>query len=101
MTRYRSAPAFAKQCATRAPALLTPFVLCMAWSQPAFAYIGPGPGLTMIGALIAVVGAVAFAVFGLVLFPIRALMRKKKAAAKQSVPEPAENATTDKTEDSG
>ena len=46
----------------------------------ALAYVGPGGGITLIGALWAVLVAVVLTVFGLVWWPLRALLRKRKAA---------------------
>jgi hypothetical protein len=42
------------------------------------AYVGPGAGITLLGALWAVIVAIAFMVGGLVVWPFRALMRRKK-----------------------
>ena len=38
-------------------------------------YVGPGSGLTMLGALLAVFGIVAMGMLGLILYPIRAIRR--------------------------
>jgi nitrate reductase gamma subunit len=46
--------------------------------QPAMAYIGPGAGLSAIGALLAIVAVVIVAIFGFVWYPIRRIMRKMK-----------------------
>lgn len=48
---------------------------------PALAYIGPGAGITMLGALWGVVMAVALAIGAVLFWPIRALLRRRKAAA--------------------
>jgi hypothetical protein len=39
------------------------------------AYVGPGSGITMIWALLAVLGGILFMVLGLVLWPVRLLLR--------------------------
>ena len=54
-------------------------------SQPALAYIGPGAGITAIGAVVALIGAVILALFGFVWYPIKRLRRarRKNAAADQ------------------
>ncbi len=52
---------------------------------PAYAYIGPGAGVTMLGALWGVILAIAFAVGGILIWPIRALLRRRKR--KTIVPE--------------
>ena len=44
-------------------------------SEPIYAYIGPGAGLTLLGSLIAVAAVVLVTVLGLILYPIR-LIRK-------------------------
>lgn len=45
------------------------------------AYIGPGAGITLLGALIAVGAAVLVAVGGVVLWPLRAYLRKRRGVA--------------------
>ena len=44
----------------------------------ASAYIGPGPGLSAIGSLLALVGAVLLAIVGFVWYPIRRLLRRDR-----------------------
>jgi hypothetical protein len=52
-------------------------------AAPAAAYMGPGAGLGMLGSVLAVIGAVLIAVFGIILLPARMLLkRRRKAAAK-------------------
>jgi hypothetical protein len=65
-------------------------LLVSSLATPAFAYVGPGAGLTLIGSLLAVVAAAALAIIGLVMFPIRLAMKKARQAklareAEQSV----------------
>ena len=48
-------------------------------SSPALAYVGPGPGLTMIGSLIGLVGSVVLAVVMVLAWPLRMYFKKKKA----------------------
>lgn len=52
------------------------FALATAAPNAAFAYIGPGAGLGMIGGAIAVVVALIVAAVGLVLFPARLLLKR-------------------------
>ena len=47
---------------------------------PALAYVGPGLGLSAIGAVIAVIGAFLLAIFSVVFFPIRRALRNRKSA---------------------
>lgn len=53
------------------------------------AYIGPGTGLSAIGALLAVVAALAIALFGFVWFPLRRLLRRAKGKQREPVREDA------------
>jgi hypothetical protein len=55
-------------------------VLGLTVSGPAMAYIGPGAGITMLGALWGVVVAVVLAIGAVLFWPIRALLRRKKSA---------------------
>lgn len=49
---------------------------------PAVAYIGPGAGLSAIGSLIALIGAIVVAIFGFLWYPLKRLMRKKQKPAE-------------------
>ena len=51
-----------------------------------FAYVGPGAGLGAIGALFAVLAAVALGLVGLVMYPIK-LFRQWAASRKDSAAE--------------
>lgn len=46
---------------------------------PAQAYAGPGAGLSMIGSLIALVGALLAGIFGFIWFPMKRMLKKRKA----------------------
>jgi hypothetical protein len=56
-------------------------VLAASWLPGvAEAYIGPGAGLSAIGSLLALIGAVLLAIVGFVWYPVRRLLRRGKAA---------------------
>ncbi|MBG0788583.1 MAG: hypothetical protein H0S79_26135 [Anaerolineaceae bacterium] len=57
-----------------------------------FAYIGPGIGLSAIGAIIAVVAGVAGTIFGLLWYPIKRLFGKKNPSQEPD-PEPDDEDT--------
>ena len=61
--------------------LLTAMLLA---STPAYAYVGPGAGLSAIGSLVSVISALMLAVAGFVWYPIKRLLRLGKAAATKS-----------------
>lgn len=59
--------------------------LALTLSGPAMAYIGPGAGITMLGALWGVIVAVVLAIGAVLFWPIRALLRRKKQAPAGTV----------------
>lgn len=60
------------------------WILCAAtlivscFAPNALAYVGPGAGLGILGAILAVIAAVLASVVGLVLWPIRRYLRRRK-----------------------
>lgn len=50
---------------------------------PAHAYMGPGAGLGMLGSLVAVAGALLLAVFGLLVLPVRIILKRRRKATEQ------------------
>lgn len=56
----------------------------VAYAPAALPYVGPGAGLGMIASLAAIVLAVLATIVGLVIWPIRRLMQRKKAGASES-----------------
>lgn len=50
------------------------------------AYVGPGPGLTMLWALIALLGTIGLAVLYLLAWPLRMLIRRKRGVAPTEDP---------------
>lgn len=48
-------------------------------ATPVLAYAGPGAGLSMIGSLVALVGALLAALFGFVWFPVKRMLRNRRA----------------------
>ncbi len=53
-----------------------------------FAYVGPGLGAGAIGAVVGVIGAVLLALFSIVYYPIKRVMRRRKTAGS-TAPMPA------------
>ena len=56
--------------------------------QSAEAYIGPGAGLTVIGTVVALIGAILLAIVGFVWYPIKRLRatRRKRKEADRTAP---------------
>jgi len=62
-----------------APRHIALVVLMALATAPAQAYISPGPGLTMIGSLIALFGSIAVALAMVLLWPMRLFYKRWKA----------------------
>jgi len=50
--------------------------LALLGAPAAHAYVGPGAGLSAIGVLVALIGAIALAIVGFVWYPLKRLFRK-------------------------
>ena len=50
------------------------------WPTPAFAYLGPGAGLSALGAFLALLLGVILAFVGFVWYPVKRFLRKGNAA---------------------
>lgn len=61
-----------------APLTLLFLTICL----PAQAYIGPGPGLSMVGSLFTLIGGVVLAVLLVLAYPIRLLIKRIKNKKK-------------------
>lgn len=62
------------------------FALFTLWSGAGFAYVGPGAGLTMLGALWAVFAAIGLTLAGLLFWPLRAIVRRRRAGQRKATP---------------
>lgn len=50
------------------------------------AYVGPGAGLTAIGTMIALLAALLLAIVGFIWYPVKRLMRARKAKTNTQTP---------------
>jgi hypothetical protein len=69
------------------------------WAPPACAYLGPGAGLSAIGAFVALIIGVILAFVGFIWYPVKRLMRQRKAA-NVSPSEPQQKPHADSVETS-
>ena len=67
------------------------FIIFIILSLPfaLFAYVGPGAGISFLGALWAVISAILLAIGGFLIWPIRAMLRRRKL--KKQSPEASED----------
>lgn len=66
-------------------------VILLASPEIAWAYIGPGAGITAIGSAIALLGSILLVIVGFVWYPIKRLMAKmknRKHQASEQEPDP-------------
>lgn len=66
-------------------------LVCLCFAMPAEAYVGPGAGITLIGAVIGLVSAVFLALFAVLRWPIRRYLARRKAA-RESAAAPSDKA---------
>lgn len=59
---------------------LAAMLACLCVAMPAQAYVGPGAGVTLIGALIGLVSAIFLALWAVLRWPLRRYLARKKAA---------------------
>ena len=57
---------------------LLAFITAAMASQCAAAYVGPGPGLSMLGSLVTLIIGVLLALFMVLFYPLRLLWKKHK-----------------------
>lgn len=57
----------------------TLFILLLLFPISAHAYIGPGAGLGAIGSAIALLGALILLIVGFIWYPLKRLLRRRKA----------------------
>ena len=60
--------------------LLITSAFAVAAPLPVLAYIGPGAGLSAIGAALALVGAILLGIVGFLWYPVKRLMKRRKTA---------------------
>ena len=68
--------------------VLAAAVMLAAWPHSAQAYIGPGAGISAIGTVVALVGALLLMIVGFVWYPLKRLFRRS-AQAKRDGDAPA------------
>jgi hypothetical protein len=71
--------------------LLTAAAMIVAVASPAWAYVGPGAGLTVIGAALAFLAAIVLAIIGFVWYPIKRLVRAVAARRAKAAETPVDN----------
>jgi flagellar biosynthesis/type III secretory pathway M-ring protein FliF/YscJ len=63
------------------------------WSAPALGYIGPGAGITVLGALWGVLVAIVLAIGAVLFWPVRILFRRRRNRSAESADETSAEAS--------
>lgn len=74
--------------------IITILLLSLA-AGPLHAYIGPGAGISVLGSLLGILATILVAIGAILFWPVRKLMKRRKAAAAAS--QPTESAAADRT----
>jgi hypothetical protein len=74
-------------------ALVAGLALAIVMVNPAAAYVGPGAGLTAVGAILAVIATLFLAVVGFVWYPVKRLLRNQTSAGRPKSRKRAAQAT--------
>lgn len=61
------------------------------FNAEAYAYVGPGAGLTALGSIIAFIGAVLLMIAGFLWYPIKRLLKSKKQTVKEKAEKAGES----------
>jgi hypothetical protein len=72
---------------------------CLTGAAPAFAYVGPGAGLSALGAFFALILGVILAFVGFIWYPVKRFLRKGKAAGLPSVGGPRQKPRAESVEE--
>ena len=60
------------------PPVVLAFLAALLWASPAYAYVGPGMGLAVIGAIVGGITTVVLAFFGLLWYPIKRRFKRSR-----------------------
>ena len=55
-------------------------LILLAISPAAFAYIGPGAGISVLGSLLGILGTIVVAIGAIIFWPVRKFLKRKKQA---------------------
>lgn len=61
------------------------FVAAVLSPNLAFAYVGPGAGLSAIGTVLALVGAILLGIVGFVWYPVKRLLHRKRSQEDEEI----------------
>lgn len=80
---------------------ITSVIIALLVSTPALAYIGPGAGISVLGSLLGIIVTIIVAIGAILMWPLRKLLKKKRAAANSEMAEGGTDAGVDARADIG
>jgi len=63
--------------------ILTAAALVVLFCDPAFAYVGPGAGLSALGTLFTLLTAIVLGIVGFIWYPVKRLLRRKGSGERR------------------
>ena len=73
-------------------------LLLLAMAPAAFAYIGPGAGISLVSSVLGILGAIFLGLFAVLAWPIRRMIKRRKAAPEDADGDAAERAVIESGE---
>ena len=70
-------------------------ILLAFFASPAFAYVGPGAGISVLGSLLGILATIIVAIGAIIFWPVRKFLKRKKARAKSPATADADHSGTD------
>jgi len=58
--------------------------LVVFFASPAFAYVGPGAGISVLGSLLGILATIIVATGAIIFWPVRKFIKRKKARAEST-----------------
>jgi hypothetical protein len=70
-------------------------LLAAFFASPAFAYVGPGAGISVLGSLLGILATIFVAIGAIIFWPVRKFLKRKKARAESAATADADHSGTD------
>ena len=65
------------------------------FASPAFTYVGPGAGISVLGSLLGILATIVVAISAIIFWPVRKFLKRRKTRAESPATADADNSGTD------